>query len=265
MEYTTEIKTYLINNIIPDLEEPIGYYVGIFEDTPDTNIEWPHRHGFFSFVWFTKGHGINVIDFDEYDILPNRIFTTNAKQIHNWNYSVDSCGYYLVLDEHLAKQLKIDFTSPFVDLNTNDIGFIEEIFRRMLQLGNQSTAISYLYSLLNGFKTDQISLSSSIAEFKRIIAANIDKNLTIEQYAEMLNISAETLNNRCKNEAGLTAKQLQLDLKITEAKRLLLYSSFNTSEISLKLGFEDNSYFSRIFRKKTNYSPANFREKYLKH
>lgn len=129
---------------------------------------------------------------------------------------------------------------------------------------NQLTAIPYLISLLSTSEIYRNKLSDKVIQFKQRITENFEENITIEQYAEKLNISAETLNQLCKDETGLTAKQLQLDLKITEAKRLLLYSSLNTSEIAFKVGFEDNSYFSRIFKKKTNVSPAKFREKYLK-
>ncbi|TKC09703.1 helix-turn-helix domain-containing protein [Pedobacter frigoris] len=258
------MKIYQISDIIPELTKPTAYYVGVFEDTPDPDIEWPHRHGFYSLVWFTQGNGINVIDFDEYEIRPNRIFTINPKQIHNWNYSVDSCGYFLLIEEHLAKHLNIDFSLPLVDLKTDDIQFVKEIFKRMSLDSNQLNAIPYLILLLSTSETPRKQLSDTITQFKKWITENSNENFTIEQYAEKLKISTETLNQLCKGETGLTAKQLQLDLKITEAKRLLLYSSLNTSEIAFKLGFEDNSYFSRIFKKKTNISPANFREKYLK-
>lgn len=259
-----KMKIYQINDIISDLTKPKAYYVGVFENTPDPDIDWPHRHGFYSLVWFTQGNGINVIDFDEYEILSNRIFTINPKQIHNWNYSVDSRGYFLLIEEHLAKHLNIDFSFPFVDLKTDDIQFVKEIFERMSSDNNQLTAIPYLISLLSTSEIYRNKLSDTVIQFKQRITENFDENITIEQYAEKLNISAETLNQLCKDETGLTAKQLQLDLKIMEAKRLLLYSSLNTSEIAFKLGFEDNSYFSRIFKKKTNTAPANFRKKYLK-
>lgn len=263
-ENRTKMKVYQINDIIPDLSVPTEYYVGVFEDTPDPNIEWPHRHGYYSMVWFTQGTGINVIDFDEYEILSNRIFTINPKQIHNWNFSSDSCGYFLLIEEHLAKHLNIEFSFPFVDLETDNIHFIKEIFKRMLSTNNQVTAISYLISLLSNSEIHHNKLNETIIQFKKLITETYHENFTIEQYADKLNTSSETLNQLCKEEIGLTAKQLQLDLKITEAKRLLLYSSLNTSEIAFKLGFEDNSYFSRIFKKKTSLSPANFREKYLK-
>ena len=258
------MKIYKISDIVSDMPKSAEYYFGIFEDTPNPIIEWPHRHGFYSFIWFTKGSGINVIDFDEYEIFPNRVFTINPKQIHNWNYSVESCGYFVLIEEHLAKQLNIDFSFPYIDIKNEDIHFVEEIFKRMSSNKNQMTAISYLYSLLTSTKVHETILSDTIKQYKKRITQNFDENSTIEQYAEKLNISTETLNQLCKIETGLTAKQLQLDLKITEAKRLLLYSSQNTSEIAFILGFEDNSYFSRIFKKKTNLSPAKFRKKYLK-
>ncbi|MGV0827732.1 helix-turn-helix domain-containing protein [Empedobacter brevis] len=256
------MKVYQITDIIPELTKPAEYYVGVFEDTPDPEIEWPHRHAFYSLVWFTKGSGINVIDFDEYEMLPNRIFAINPKQIHNWNYSTDSCGYFLLIDEPFAKHLNIDFSFPFVDLQKEDLQFIEEIFKRMLSADNQQAAIPYLFSFLSNSGTSK--RNDTITKFKKLVSENLDKNLTIEQYAEKIGVSVEIFNQACKAETGFTAKQLQLDVKITEAKRLLLYSSLNTSEIAFKLGFEDNSYFSRIFKKKTEFSPAGFRKKYHK-
>ena len=256
------MKIYQINDIIPELTKPTENYVGIFEDTPDPEIEWPHRHTFYSLVLFTQGSGMNVIDFDEYEIQPNRIFTINPKQIHNWNYSFESCGYFLLIEEPLARKLNIEFSFPFTDIQKNDLHFIEEIFKRMLLKDNQQTAIPYLVSLLNNPGTSK--KNNNITNFKKLVSENLDKNLTIEEYAEKLGISIETLTQTSKDETGYTPKQLQLDIKITEAKRLMLYTSLNTGEIAFKLGFEDNSYFSRIFKNKTNYSPAEFRKKYLK-
>ncbi len=255
------MKVYQIIDIIPKLAKPVEYYASIFEQTPDPEIEWPHRHAFYSLVLFTRGSGINVIDFDEYKIQPNRIFTVNPKQIHNWNYSVDSRGYILLIEEPLAKQLNIDFSLPYTDVPKDEIHFIEEIFKRLLTGNNHLTAIPYLISLLNNSGMNK--KSDTVTELKKLISEHIDKNFTISQYAEKLCIPIETLNHICTKETGLTVKQLQLELKITEAKRLLLYFPLNISEIAIRSGFEDNSYFSRIFKNKTQLSPVQFRKKYL--
>ncbi|MCT1530528.1 AraC family transcriptional regulator [Sphingobacterium daejeonense] len=258
------MKNYSIEDIIPDIEQSMGYYVGVFEETPDPVIEWPHRHNFYSLVWFKKGVGINVIDFNEHEISSDRIFTINPNQIHNWNYSIDSSGYFILIDSPTARHLNIEFSNPFIDLKEADLQFIDEIFKRMLTGTNQLSAISYLFSLLLSSETPNYHSNQIISEFKNLISGNLDKNLSIDQYADKLGIAAGTLNQTCKIETGLTAKQLQLELKITEAKRLLLYADFNYSEIAFKLGFEDSSYFSRIFKKKTDLSPTQFLEKYPK-
>ncbi len=258
------MKVYSISDILPHLNPSIGYYIGVFEDTPDPILEWPHRHDFYSLVWFTKGEGFNVIDFKEYEIYPDRIFSINPKQIHNWNYSIDSCGYFILIDSPNAKQLNVDFNYPFLDLLQEDIPFIKEIFDRMLSGNNQLSGISYLLSLLRPNIAFSPTSNSVISDFKEFISENLDKNHSINQYANELGITTGLLNQTCKDETGLSAKQLQLELKITEGKRLMLYSSLNTSEIAFKLGIEDSSYFARIFKKKTGYSPTEFREKYLK-
>ncbi len=266
-----KVKIYSIEDIIPTLKETTEYFIGIFEDSEDPEIEWPHRHSFYSMVWFTQGNGFNVIDFDEFEIKPNRIFTIRPKQIHNWNYSLDTKGYFIVFAEHLAKELNIDFHSPFVDIGDSDKGFIEEILKRLVVDCHSSAntfqrnklGISYLYSLLNEPQRVLTSASTSIInDFKRLISETYETSLTIEQYAIKLNVSTDELNQICQEGTGLSPKQLQLDIKITEARRLLLYSELNNSEIAYKLGFEDTSYFSRIFKKKTNLSPTVFRQKY---
>ena len=48
-----------------------------------------------------------------------------------------------------------------------------------------------------------------------------------------------------------------------EAKRLLVFSDLSGKEIAYHLKYEDPSYFSRIFKKKTGYSPTKFREQNL--
>jgi AraC family transcriptional regulator, transcriptional activator of pobA len=48
---------------------------------------------------------------------------------------------------------------------------------------------------------------------------------------------------------------------VLEAKRLLNFTDLTIGQISDKLGFEDAAYFARYFRKVTNFSPTDFKEK----
>ncbi len=51
---------------------------------------------------------------------------------------------------------------------------------------------------------------------------------------------------------------------VLEAKRLLYYSEMNTKEIAHTLGYEDHTYFSRIFKRTANLTPLEFRRHYRK-
>lgn len=266
------LKEYSISDLLSLPSQHIPYYAGTFEGTEDPEVEWPHRHSFFSLVWFTGGNGSYVIDFDEYEIKPNRIFLVSPKQIHNWDYSESSHGYIITIDYSLGKELGLCSLSPYLDINEKFSILLEAVIFNLIdnfQHNNDiSIDIQYIYKQIERFVTqnqqNRYSAHSQLIEFKKLISENQNLLLTVDKCAELLHLSEEHLNTFCKEYIGISAKQYILDLKITEAKRQLIYTSHNINEIAYNLGFDDSSYFSRIFKKKTSLSPSEFLKKYRK-
>ncbi|WP_121965757.1 AraC family transcriptional regulator [Myroides sp. N17-2] len=264
------LKEYSISDILGLPSQHVPYYVGTFEGTEDPDIEWPHRHSFFSLVWFTKGSGFYVIDFEEYEIKPDRIFLISPKQVHNWDYSENSKGYILTIDYAFGKELDINHISLYLDIKDRYKELLQVVFFDLIEnfqkAGNLTIDIQYVYKQLERFITqNQLkynTANSQLTELKILLAKNQQSLYTVEQYATKLNISTEQLNTLCKTHTGISAKQFILDLKITEAKRQLIYTTNNINEVAYNLGFVDSSYFSRIFKKKTNLSPSLFLRKY---
>ena len=62
---------------------------------------------------------------------------------------------------------------------------------------------------------------------------------------------------------GKTPKEIINERILLEAKRFLVYSHLTIKEIGQDLGFEDPAYFVRYFKKNTETTPVEFREKYL--
>ncbi|MBK6931019.1 MAG: AraC family transcriptional regulator [Saprospirales bacterium] len=83
-------------------------------------------------------------------------------------------------------------------------------------------------------------------------------------YAEMLFITPNHLNALVNSVVGKPAGELIRDRVVLEAKRLLVNSDFNISQIADALHFEDNAYFTRFFKKYTGMSPEIFRQEYAK-
>jgi AraC-like DNA-binding protein len=81
--------------------------------------------------------------------------------------------------------------------------------------------------------------------------------------AEKLNLSSRYLSDLLKQETGKTALELIHLHLISEAKNLLKEGQMNITEISAWLGFDNPTYFSRLFKKEVGTSPNKFRDHHL--
>lgn len=82
---------------------------------------------------------------------------------------------------------------------------------------------------------------------------------TPADYSDLLHLSTKTLNKASKDHFNKTLTDLIAERLIIEAKRELYLTSKSVKEIAFELGYEDEFYFSRYFRKKVGVSPQIFR------
>ena len=83
--------------------------------------------------------------------------------------------------------------------------------------------------------------------------------LDYDQIASELCVGRAQLNRKLKAITGLTTKDYILQLRISQAKSLLLDSNLTVSEIAYRCGMDDPNYFSTLFRKATGLTPKAFR------
>jgi AraC-like DNA-binding protein len=95
--------------------------------------------------------------------------------------------------------------------------------------------------------------------FLRILEDNYKRPLGVGYYADKLNTSIRNLNLLCSNVFGKSVSEIIETRKLIEARRLLLNTSLSVSEIGFDLGYNEKSYFTRVFRKKTGLTPTDFR------
>jgi len=89
---------------------------------------------------------------------------------------------------------------------------------------------------------------------------NSNKQPSLLFFSEKLNVTPNYLSDTIKHHTGKSALNIIHDYIIEEAKRLLSTSAQTVSEISYQLGFEYPNYFSRLFKKRTKFSPSDFRK-----
>jgi AraC family transcriptional activator of pobA len=86
---------------------------------------------------------------------------------------------------------------------------------------------------------------------------------SVNQLAESLYVSARYLSDLLKQETGKTAMDLIHISLISEAKNLLREGNQGVAEIAYQLGFENSSYFTRLFKKQTGLKPLEFKKMHL--
>jgi len=97
-----------------------------------------------------------------------------------------------------------------------------------------------------------------VVEAKRFITENCRSPISLNMVAEHLFISAGYLSYVFKRTAGVSFVEYVTDVKMEEAKKLLLSGNYKVYEVSEMLGFEYSSYFSKLFYKTTGFTPKEF-------
>ena len=105
---------------------------------------------------------------------------------------------------------------------------------------------------------DSLDYAVKFREIEAFMNANIGKNLTTEDILTFSGISLSTLKRIFRQQADCGIIHYFLNLKINEAKRLLLDSDLTVSQISDQLGFSSIHYFSNLFKKHTGVSPRQY-------
>lgn len=106
--------------------------------------------------------------------------------------------------------------------------------------------------------------NETFRHFLRILEDNFRQPSDVEFYASQLFMSARNLNLITQSILQQSVSRIVETRKLIEAKNLLIATDKPISEIGFELGYEENSYFTRVFKKNTGQTPTEFREEMRK-
>ena len=249
---------------------------------------FPHKHDFFLVILFTKGEGYHEVDFEKYNLEKGSIFVLKPGQMHYWELSDDADGYIFFhskefFDKDFFSLSIKDFHfynsfqgSPCFKLENNQFKIIKIIMNELIKEYSNNNLfkwrkihslifliyieISRVKSPLGNIKNQ--TYLTKLKMFEDLIELNFKTEKFVKEYALKLNITEKHLNRVTKSCIGKTSTQLISERIILEAKRMLIYSKSNVTQISEELGYYDNSYFVRFFKKNVGMTPLNFSAKY---
>ncbi len=98
------------------------------------------------------------------------------------------------------------------------------------------------------------------AEIISFISSHYTEKITLNDISQATFYSSAYCENEFKRTTGKSIINYLIDVRVNAAKKLLAESSMSCARIATAVGFEDANYFSRIFKKRTGYSPLRYRD-----
>lgn len=184
------------------------------------------------------------------NLLNERGLKQNGKE-----WSMTDYNYHFTNDiaiNQILQRLIFIFTEnhPSKDIFADML--LQELIIRILQTESKSIYLKKSYTQPNN---DRISF---ILNF---IRENITEDLTIELLSEKAYMSESNFYRTFKHETGSTPIDFIIEERLKLAESLLRDPKMSVKEAFMASGFNSFSYFCRIFKKKKNLSPSEFKEK----
>lgn len=136
----------------------------------------------------------------------------------------------------------------------------------------ESFELQSAFNRLIAIHTNENSVFSNTVNFTArdlamIFEKNYQQDLRINELAESFHYSRNHLYSIFKNEYGISPQDYLINLRIEKAKQLLSREdvSLTVKEVAYAVGFRDQLYFSKLFKKKMGVSPMEFRNERKKH
>ncbi|CAM4363137.1 transcriptional regulator, AraC family [Pedobacter westerhofensis] len=241
---------------------------------------------YFTIAWNKGDQQTITIDGTAHDFMPNTIIPLMFDQSFSFERPLDVTAwqfnreFYCIIDHDAEVScvgflfcmgdelfIKLDDSAQYKlglllnifieELNTRDSIQIEMIVILLKRL------IIFLTQLGKTSFVPDIKLHDSrmdiFRKFNLLVEGNFRSEHKVTYYARIMNKSPKTLSNIFALYYNRTPQRVIHERIITEAKRLLYYTSKSVKQITYELGFEDPAHFGNFFKKHTRVAPLEFR------
>jgi len=256
----------------------------------------PHYHNVIEIIYILEGEFHITISNEKYTLHPGEMVFINAKEVHSVNildygihrsFAVKFFPETICSDSQSLMELKyvIPYIVSFSDFkthytreeveNSNIKNCIENIMKedRERQHAYKFAIRIYISHLfldlirkVNSINLTDKEIKDSIRkEFKNIfhyISSNYAKKLTAVQIAKQFGLRQSDFSAHFKKITGKSFNEYLNYVRICKAKRMLISSEKNITEIAFAVGFANTSYFINCFKLQMGVTPASFKQIY---
>lgn len=170
---------------------------------------------------------------------------------------------------HIAKQFRVDdlkvmkgeVVNNRLEMNNTKTGDIAWFTTSKRPLFNEQGQTIGSYGVSRHLEKTSLALSGmdALKEPVAYVRENYMRAICLKELAAITHLSISALERRFKKFLGKTPKQFISEVRLENARRLLIETNLSIAVIANDTGFVDHSYFSRQFQKLFKQSPSAFR------
>lgn len=241
-----------------------------------------HRINFFALVWFSETRGVHYIDFERYPIRQNSVYLIGRHQVHSIPDSkvpsarvmVFSSDFFERIEEPYLRQMFLPFRNDGIAIPPGMVAPLTQLFELILleyrTAADPALLLKYATAmLLHLYRLEQPRYPLQDGDDSRIIRLFPLLNEHYKEqhgaafYAANIGLTPKRINEILREKMGTTISKLLYQRLVMEAKRELFHNERTIKEIAYELGFSEQSYFARFFKKYTQLTPEQFRTQSL--
>ena len=263
----------------------------LFSFQDNSYFDHLQRNNYYSLIWVKEGSGKLKTNFSEYGFEENTLFSFAPYQPFMLSSTlVKGVAIYFHSDFFCIHKHQTEVTcngvlfnniyqTPFFQVDETLEGTLDKVIEQ-IKAEIQRPGLAQYELLISLMKIFLISASRTKAQqqpdsipsttgakepvmlqnLKEAIEKDFRSKHTPQDYAIQLNISPNALAKITKAHFNKTLTNLIAERIIIEAKRELYLTNKSVKEVAYELGYEDEYYFSRFFKKNVNISPQAYRE-----
>lgn len=242
----------------------------------------PHRHSHQEVIWIRHGTAVHLLDGESAEFSARSLIIIPKGRLHRFVPSSDCNGLAVMFREEFLSDpsylLFSQFSGHTVLQPTRKESCAIDAYFSLLYREYRSSdpyQLNVLRHLLAALiaKVEELRLLHSRLNprdvkrtldiwnrFNALIGHKFKTEHFVGFYAAELGISTRKLGEVAKIYTGKHVSDVIDERLITEAKRLILFSNRSIKEIAFELGFEEHSYFSKVFKKITGKTPSDFKK-----
>jgi len=109
----------------------------------------------------------------------------------------------------------------------------------------------------------QRDFPQTFLKLEQTLHENLSHQWTVEEMAALVGLGTTAFSEKAKSYTGFTPLNYLINIRISEAIKLLKRPEVHVTDIALEVGFYSSQHFATTFKKLTGYTPSEFRKKNL--